>query len=66
MLKFHPITAFIKTYTNFKKYFWLGFLVEICLSNLIKISILDLMFLPKNSVPFEELYYSSTLSETDH
>ena len=25
MLKFHPIPAFMKTYTNFKKYFWLGF-----------------------------------------
>ena len=24
-LKFHPIPAFMKTYTNFKKYFWLGF-----------------------------------------
>ena len=25
MLKFYPITAFMKTYTNFKKYFWSGF-----------------------------------------
>ena len=25
MLKFHPIPAFMKTYTNFKKKLWLGF-----------------------------------------
>ena len=25
MLKVHPIKAFMKTYANFKKYFWLGF-----------------------------------------
>ena len=25
MLKFHSMPAFMKTYTYFKKYFWLGF-----------------------------------------
>ena len=25
MLEFHPITGFVKTYPNFKNYFWLGF-----------------------------------------
>ena len=57
MLKFHPIPAFMKTYTNFKKIFlqilvrvfWLKYIIRIKF----KIIILDLMLLPKNSVPFE-------------
>ena len=32
----------------------------------IKIRILDLMFLPKNSVPFERIYYSSEVIQTEH
>ena len=48
MLKFHPITAFIKTYTNIKKIFlarvsWLKYIFRIKF----KIPILDLMLLPK-------------------
>ena len=50
----------MKTYTNFKKIF----LVRVFWSKYIfrikfKIPILDLMLLPKNSVPFEGLYSSS-------
>ena len=60
MLKFHPITAFMKMYTNFKKMllvrvFWLKYIFRIKF----KISTLDLMLLPKNSFPFEGLYYSN-------
>ena len=59
MLKFHPIPALMKTYTNFKKIFlvrvfWLKYIFRIKF----KIPILD-MLLPKNSVPFEGLYSSS-------
>ena len=48
MLKFHPITAFMKTYTNFKtkfliRVFWLKYIFRIKF----KISILDFMLLPK-------------------
>ena len=48
MLKFHPIPAFMKTYTNFKKIFlvrvfWLKYIFRIKF----KILILDLMLLPK-------------------
>ena len=63
MLKFHPIPAFMKTYTNFKKIFlvrdfWLIYIFRIkC-----KIPILDLMSLPKNSVPFEGLYSISNFN----
>ena len=71
MLKFHPIPAFMKTNTNFKKtflveVFWLKIFFEL---NLIFL-ILDLMFLPKTSVLFEGLYsskkarYSLNWSET--
>ena len=60
MLKFRPIPAFMKTYTNFKKIFlvsifWLKYIFRIKF----KIPILDLKLLPKNSVPFEGLYSSS-------
>ena len=64
MLKFHPITVFMKTYTNFKKKIflirvsWFKFIFLITF----KVPILDLMLLPKNSVPFEGLNYSSGLS----
>ena len=56
MLKFHPIPAFMKTYTNFKKIilvrvFWLKYIFRIKF----KILILDLILLPKNHVPFEGL-----------
>ena len=47
MLKFHPIPAFIKTHKNFKKYFWLGFLLKYIFRIKFKIPILDLMLLPK-------------------
>ena len=62
-ITFHPITAFMKTYTNFKKIilvrvFWLKYIFRI----LYKIPILDLMLLPKNSVPFVGLYYSKPFS----
>ena len=62
MLKSHPIPAFMKTYTNFKKIF----LVRVfCLKYIFRIEfeipILDLMLLPKNSVPFEGLYTSNAV-----
>ena len=62
MLKFHLIPAFMKTYTNFKKIFlvrvfWLKYIFRIKL----KIPILELILLPKNSVPFEGLYSSSVI-----
>ena len=42
MLKFHPSSAFMKTYTNFKKKFGLGFLVKIFFFQIkFKIPILD-------------------------
>ena len=43
----------MKTYTNFKKYFWLG--LKYTFQIKFKILILDLMLLPKNRVPFEGL-----------
>ena len=60
MLKFHPIPAFMKTYTNLKKkilvrVFWLKYIFRIKF----KIPILDLMLLSKNSVPFDGLYSSN-------
>ena len=61
MLKFDPIPAFMKRYTNFKKIFFVGFffLVKIYIFRIkFKIPILDLKLLPKNSVPFEGLYSS--------
>ena len=50
----------MKTYTNFKKIFlvrvfWFKYMSRIKF----KIPILDLMLLPKNSVPFEGLYSSN-------
>ena len=65
MLKFHSIPAFMKTYTNFKKIFlvrvfWLNIFFEFKF----KIPILDLMLLPKNSVPFEGLYSSNKYCQT--
>ena len=52
----------MKTYTNFKKIFlvrvfWLKYIFQIKF----KIPILDLMLLPKNSVPFEGLYSSNEM-----
>ena len=59
MLKFHPITAFIKMHANFQKKFLIRvFRFKYIFPIKYKIHILDLMFLPKNSVPFEGLYYS--------
>ena len=60
MLKCHPITAFMKTHANFKKIFlirvfWFKYIFLIKF----EIRILDLILLPKNSVPFVGLYYSS-------
>ena len=62
MLKFHPITAFMKMHANFQKIF----LIRVFWCTYIfpfeyKIRILDLMLLLKNSVPFEGLYYSSVV-----
>ena len=59
MLKIHPITAFMKMHADFQKIFlirvfWFKYIFPIKY----KIHILDLMLLPKNSVPFEGLYYS--------
>ena len=56
MLKFHPITAFIKMHANFQKIFlirafWFRYIFPIKY----KIRIIDLMLLPKSSVPFEGL-----------
>ena len=44
MLKFHPITAFMKMHANFKKMFLIRVPIKF------KIRILDLMLLSKNSV----------------
>ena len=60
MLKFHPIAAFLKMHANFQKIFlnrvfWFKYIFPIEYN----IRILDSMLLPKNSVPFEGLYYSS-------
>ena len=61
MLKFHPIPAFMKRYTNFKNIFLVrGFGLKYIFRIKFKIPILDLMLLHKNSVPFEGLYSSST------
>ena len=61
MLKCQPITAFMKTHANFKKIFFIRvfFLFKYIFPIKFKIRILDLMLLPKNSVPFEGQYYSS-------
>ena len=54
MLKFHPIPAFMKTHTNFKKQFLVRvFLLKFIFRIKFKIPISDLMLLPENSVPFE-------------
>ena len=63
MLKFHPITAFMKMHANFKKkflirVFWFKYIFPIKY----RIRILDLMLLPKHSVPLKRLYYSSKIS----
>ena len=60
ILKFHPITAFMKMHANFQKIFlirvfWFKYIFPIKY----EIRILDLKLLPKNSVPFEWLYYSN-------
>ena len=57
MLKFHPYTAFMKMHANFQKIFlirifWFKYIFPIKY----KIRILDLVLLPKNSVPFEGLF----------
>ena len=59
MLKIHLITAFMKTYAKLKKMIKV-FCFEYIFLIKSKICILDLMLLPKNSVPFEGLYYSNT------
>ena len=55
MLKFHPITAFMKMHANFHKGFWFKYIFPVKYN----IRISDLMLLPKNSVTFEGLYYRS-------
>ena len=63
MLKCHPITAFIKMHANFKKIFFIKvFRFKYIFPIKFKIRILDLMLLPKNSVPFEGQYYSNKLN----
>ena len=60
MLKFHIITAFMKMHANFQKIFLIKvFWFKYIFPTKYKIRILDLMLLPKNSVPFEGLFYSS-------
>ena len=66
MLKFHPIPASMKTYTDFKKIFLVRiFLIKIYFRIKFKILILDLMLLPNNRVPLEGLYSSSDFNEVD-
>ena len=56
MLKFHHITAFMKMHANFQKIFLIRvFWFEYMFPIKYKIHILNLMLLPKNSVPFEGL-----------
>ena len=63
MLKFQPITAFMKMHANFLKIFLIRvFWCEYIFPIKYKIRILDLMLLRKNSVPFEGLYCSRTYS----
>ena len=61
MLKFHPISAFMKMHANFQKNYIRVFWFKYRFPIKYKIRILDLMLFPKNSVPFEGLYYSSYL-----
>ena len=50
------MTAFMKTYTNFKNIFLIRVFWLKCIFRIkFKIPILDLMLLPINSVPFEGL-----------
>ena len=59
-LKCHPITAFMKTHANLKKYFCLGlFWFKYIFAIKFKIRILDLILCRKNSVSFEGQYYST-------
>ena len=61
MLKCHPITTFMKTHANIKKIFLIRVFWFKCIFPIkSKIRILDLMLLPKNSVPFEGLHYSNS------
>ena len=55
MLKFHTIAAFKLQKIFLVRVFWLKYIFRIKL----EIPILDLMLLPKNSVPFEGIYYSN-------
>ena len=66
MLKFHPITAFMKMHANFQKIFliwvyWFKYIFPIKY----KIPILDLILLLKNSVPFDHIHipFSNTCGE---
>ena len=56
----HPISAFMKTYANFKIIFLIMVIWFLC-SFIIEfqICIFNKMLLPKNGVSFEWLYYSS-------
>ena len=50
----------MKKHANFQKYFLISVFWFKCIFPIKnKIHILDLMLLPKNSVPFEGLYYSN-------
>ena len=59
MLKYHPITAFMRKHANFNIFLIMVFWFKYIFSFHFKIRILDLILLRKNSVPFEGLYYSS-------
>ena len=64
MLKFHPITAFMKMYANFKNLVLIFFFLFKYISPIkFKIFILDQMLLLKNSAPFEGLHYTTVACE---
>ena len=56
----------MQTYTNFKKKLIRDFGFKYIFLIKYKNSIQDLMFMSKNSVPFERLYYSRTCVQTIH
>ena len=59
LLKVHPITGFMKMYSNLKKCFDIFFWFKYTFLTEFKVRIFDKTLLPKNSVSFEGLYYSN-------
>ena len=57
-VKFHPNTAFMKTYTNFNFFFIRVFWFKYISPIIFEIGILYQMLLPKNRVSFKGLHYS--------